>query len=433
MSAPVLSTVFQIGVDNAMITVPQTYTVPTNPPSEPNPPSNTSVPTNTSTATTKDSVTIYASSIKGFKNPLTMSFFIRAIDHYLDPTLPPINDTIAPWVGNIGSTHLNWVPGTLNIAVSSATCSGTTRTVLTDTTLALATNALVGYTLTYTSGPASGQSQVIISNTATTITTAAFLPPPHAPTPGGGDTYQVYLGWKGALPFSLTPTGSSTNTALNTYVALNYQTLWINPENTGGTIDPNFPPSYLVTIYAVDTSTTPNTFASCSFTIVIMPSIANYGLGIEERIKGGDGKFVFGNSVELKKDGYASTPKSVAYVDFNFYPLESTSLVPNVAPNPVAISLDYFNAGNGNGGIIDDINSTINGIALGGYGNGTIVLPSGFSRDTVSSTVSLVLYLNGTASATDGIPTHAHSLIRITGTDSQGVTASAYLIIQVAE
>ena len=38
MVAPTVSNVFWIGVDNALIQVPQNYTVPANPPSIPNPP-----------------------------------------------------------------------------------------------------------------------------------------------------------------------------------------------------------------------------------------------------------------------------------------------------------------------------------------------------------------------------------------------------------
>jgi hypothetical protein len=361
-----------------------------------------------------------------------MSFFIRAIDNYLDSDLPPIDATVAPWQGVIGSTHTNWVTGNLVVLLTDTTTAGTTRTELVDTSLSLTPNALIGYTLTYTSGPAAGQSQLITANTGglgtSTITTVAFQPPPFQPTPTGGDTFEVSQGWTNTLPFTLIPNAGS---ALSTYAAQNYQTLWINPQTTGGIIDPNHPPSYLVSIYAVDPIT--NTYASCSFTLVILPSVAEYGLGVSEVIYGVDG-FVFGNSVQLLSDGYSKTPKNSATVNFNFYPLESTTLVPNKAPAPVTISLNYFNAGTSAGGIIDDDNSTINGISFDFYNSGApIVLPQGFTRDFPSASVELVVYLNSHASATDGVSIHSHTLVMITGTDTNGVTASAYLIIQVSE
>ena len=45
-------------------------------------------------------------------------------------------------------------------------------------------NEWVGYYLTYTSNGASEESELVLSNTATTITTAALAP--GTPTPGGG-------------------------------------------------------------------------------------------------------------------------------------------------------------------------------------------------------------------------------------------------------
>jgi hypothetical protein len=65
--------------------------------------------------------------------------------------------------------------------------TGATSTILTDTTQTFTVNALAGDILSYNSGPASGQNQVITSNTATTITTAAFNPAPSA----SGDQYSV--------------------------------------------------------------------------------------------------------------------------------------------------------------------------------------------------------------------------------------------------
>ena len=68
------------------------------------------------------------------------------------------------------------------------TMTSATATVLTDSSLAAAPGSLVGMYLEYTSGPTLNQYQLITSNTATTITTAAFSP---APTPGGGDTFTI--------------------------------------------------------------------------------------------------------------------------------------------------------------------------------------------------------------------------------------------------
>lgn len=83
----------------------------------------------------------------------------------------------------------------LVIGLTSSTFSGTstsaTSTVLTDSGLSLATNAYVGGVLTYTSGPAAGESRVITANTATTITVSPAFSP--APTPGGGNTFTVSI------------------------------------------------------------------------------------------------------------------------------------------------------------------------------------------------------------------------------------------------
>jgi hypothetical protein len=51
--------------------------------------------------------------------------------------------------------------------------------------------SVTGLYLRYTTGPAAGQYQLITYSTSTTVTTAAFSP---APTPGGGDTYEILFG-----------------------------------------------------------------------------------------------------------------------------------------------------------------------------------------------------------------------------------------------
>lgn len=97
---------------------------------------------------------------------------------------------ITPFTGNntsaTGQPDAHQVP---EYKVTSTTTAGTTSTLLTDSTQTWAVNQLVNYALQYTSGPASGQFQPILSNTAHTITTAAFSPAPN----GSGDTYQVGL------------------------------------------------------------------------------------------------------------------------------------------------------------------------------------------------------------------------------------------------
>ncbi len=94
--------------------------------------------------------------------------------------------SFGPWSANFYYFQYNAVDGT------GTTTTGTTSTVLHDTGLQVnggtpATNSLVGDTLIYTSGPASGQSQVITANTGTTITTAAFSPAPSS----SGNTFSV--------------------------------------------------------------------------------------------------------------------------------------------------------------------------------------------------------------------------------------------------
>jgi len=71
--------------------------------------------------------------------------------------------------------------------VFGTTTASTSPTMLHDTFLSLVPDSLIGLSLVYTDGPAKGQSQTIVSNTSTTITTAAFSPVPDA----SGDTYQV--------------------------------------------------------------------------------------------------------------------------------------------------------------------------------------------------------------------------------------------------
>jgi hypothetical protein len=367
---PTLSIDFQIGVDNAMIQVPQNYTVPANPPSTPNPPTGPLVPTNTATATTKDSVTIYLSAIKGFHDTLAVSFFIQRIDTIVDPNLNPIDATTADWQGQIGSSPANWITGTYD---------------------------------------------------------------------------SIENGWKGAPAFfTLTPSTDTTN-PLHYYAAMNYQTLWINPLGTGGAIDPNHPPSYQVNIYALDNSDPLNPkYAACSFTLVVLPSVTNYGLGVYGKILSDPTKspdpvtnpLVFANTVNLLPNGAGLTPPNFAVLYFTFYPLEPQS----TAPTDVTITLGQpVNAFQPTDNVIDVANSTIyyNGVTydfgIGGvnpvYTN-QIVIPSGFSRNSPPLPVIITLYV-APAIPISGDSTTYHGLFKLIGTDANGVTTSAYTVIQV--
>ncbi len=128
---------------------------------------------------------------------------------------------------------LNQMTNILSLISKSHKCpiSGTTTsawpTVLTDGTLSLITDSLNGLSLSYTDGPAKGQSRAIISNTVTTITTAAFDP---APTAGGGDTYQVN---SASAPFLTDMEG-------NANLSGRYQVIVRNASASGWCPDPIF-------------------------------------------------------------------------------------------------------------------------------------------------------------------------------------------------
>jgi len=371
MPAPTLSTLFQIGVDSALIQVPQNYTVPANPPSEPNPPNNLAIPTqNTQITTTSDSVTIYLSAIKGFNNTVSMTFLVQPITTTLAAslgyTLSPLDSTTAPWQGFIGSTSSNWLTGTYDGAAS---------------------------------------------------------------------------GWAGTLPFSMQ---SNVNNALNTYVAKNYQTLWINPGLSGGAINPSHPPSYLISIFAFDPVT--NTYAACNFTLVVVPSIATYGLGVYTKANINGIGYSFVNSVNLPLNGYAP-PKQSVVLNYFFYPLEPAS----TAPSPLNITINWFNSP-----LIDATHSVVanpdgpyavppgSPIALSTYqpeegvlsAYGTGAIDGGFTRDSASGippnkgshVLAIQLYLTNNTGST---PIYSHALLQVTATDGNGVSVSAYTVIYV--
>jgi len=494
MVAPTVSNVFWIGVDNALIQVPQNYTVPANPPSIPNPPVNTvsfsdttttgttatvlqdsgalwtvnhwvgyylkytsglainqirailsntattittnafspapddsgdtfqilyATPTVSGTTTTKDSVTIYVSAIKGFNNPLTLSFFLQKIDSAVDPNISSVNATTATWVGKIGSSPSAWTTGTF-------------------TTLS------------------SGES-----------------------------------GWKGLLSSTLAP---NSGNALNTYTTQNYQTLFINPEGTGNVINPTLPPSYKVNVFAYDSIT--NTYAVCDFTLVVLPSIATYGLGVVQKIATANtvvnkdsntrtfilfvksvtgfavgqqivigantsrmepatigalnshpvsflaldaaltythlktdadpvaGNMAFCNSVDLLRAGYIT-------LFYYFYPIEPKASVPypiTITVNTVSRLIDYANTTLAySPGFVTPIPLTY---------SQQIVIPTTptITRDAISNPVVVTLYLvaSGTLPYDPAIPTNNHALFELIGTDTNNVSASSYTVVTAA-
>jgi hypothetical protein len=93
------------------------------------------------------------------------------------------------YLTDLKNENFQVVYASLSQAWVTGTTTNATSTVLNDTSETWTTNQYVGYYLEYTSGPAKGQDERIISNTAINITTAAFNP---APTADGGDAFTVY-------------------------------------------------------------------------------------------------------------------------------------------------------------------------------------------------------------------------------------------------
>ena len=88
-------------------------------------------------------------------------------------------------------SHANW--NDFQFTFTGVATAGSSTSV-TDSTLALETNAYTGYTLTLISGTGSGQSAIITSNTGTLVTAtgAAFAPAPVAGT-GYAISYGAYV------------------------------------------------------------------------------------------------------------------------------------------------------------------------------------------------------------------------------------------------
>lgn len=121
------------------------------------------------------------------------------ITNKASPVYPDVNDSGSGGDGNVVADFkaqtipmfATDVPNNLNISVDTPSGGGasvfSSSTVLADTNALWTPNLYVGMKLTYTSGPAVGQSQEILSNTNVTITTNTFSPAPDA----SGDSYQV--------------------------------------------------------------------------------------------------------------------------------------------------------------------------------------------------------------------------------------------------
>jgi hypothetical protein len=107
-----------------------------------------------------------------------------------------------------------WSNGSGSYALHTGTTHNpTSATACYDPYMGAPLNGWVGYTLSYFSGPANGQSKTILSNTATTITTAAFAP---APTPTGGDWYIVFA----PIPLGIEEASSSDRNTWTTQIDL---------------------------------------------------------------------------------------------------------------------------------------------------------------------------------------------------------------------
>ena len=101
-------------------------------------------------------------------------------------------------------------------SASGTTTSGSSNTVLTDSSLGATAGSLVGQYLFYTSGPAAGQFRQITANTGTTITTSAFSPAPDS----SGDTYFVTASnsaweWSGSVPGFSSASGETVQILLD--------------------------------------------------------------------------------------------------------------------------------------------------------------------------------------------------------------------------
>lgn len=358
MSSPTLSSIFQIGIDNALIQVPQNYLVPTNPPSPHNPPNSGEVPN--PNGATKDSVTLYVSAIQGFNNPLSISFFIRKIDQRVGGTALPVTDRT--------TTPADGAP--LSIEIGTDAVSTNLQTGIWD-------------------GTNFGWKNTII---------------------GPDDVHQLVM----------TP---NINNALNTYVATNYRTLFINPQGTGGTINPQHPPSYQINIYAYDPIT--NTYASCSFTLVVLPSIQYYGLGTFLTDAHGNPLYVNNGTLTIMYGKFLNM-----YIQY--YPLEATTPLTNPAQINTTLTVDGILL-DGNvadyppNTVIDGVNSSYGGTAFENFATFDSGGPGAWSRVPIIGGTLVHLVIKNSSSLVG-----RKGLVEITGTDTNGVTTSAYIVVTVS-
>lgn len=483
-----------------MLQVPQNYTVPANPPTLHNPPIS-SDPAPNANGTVKDSITVFVSAILGYNTPLSISYFIRRLDQTVDPSMPSEDQTLLPAYGDttlplrIGTDIINLDANAPTwVIVNSGTSTSASGNTLTDSGHTWVVNAYVGLWLLMTSGPASGQYLQIVSNTTHTLTLSGSFSP--TPTLGGGDTYQVTpLGWSGYIGnqddnpldyLTLTPNkvvGGVYQNPLYTYAPFNYVTLFINPHTIGGAIDPNHPPSYQVNLYAFDIYQ--NVYAACSFTLVVLPSTATYGLGVTAHsvssvlagtsttvssfqmtdntqlwtsnqwegylleyttgAASGQVQQIFLNDATTLTTGtFHTTPANgdqYAILKIGAF-VNSVSLKTNggttvdvvfqwypiepqvSAPVAVTVTANAFESR-----IIAPTNSTLDGVELGH--SPFYIIPASFTRDFPSEYSHLHLELNATADATSADPTARRSAIEVMGMDENGVSATACIAISV--
>lgn len=207
--------------------------------------------------------------------------------------------------------------------VTGTTTTGTTSTVMTNAGATYTANAFVGALLTYTSGPAADETEVITSNTATTITTAAFSP---APTPTGGDTYEVTL--SGTYNFELQATDSSVTPETATSAPV---TVSVNPVLVAAVIS------------ASPTSISPESSSTLTTTTPFTGGISTYSCQWLQEGPGATGYSAMGSSFLCSpSDTYVVTtgPLSAAgNWNFEFVVTDSANPAVTATSNAVTVTV----------------------------------------------------------------------------------------------
>ncbi len=110
--------------------------------------------------------------------------WVRTRDNFLDCTALTTYQSVIP---NGGTT----CAPTVSFEGTFGTTTSATANVLTDTNANWGAGQWVGYSLTYTSGPAIGQTEPITTSTANTLSTAVAFNP--VPTAGGSDKFNIVV------------------------------------------------------------------------------------------------------------------------------------------------------------------------------------------------------------------------------------------------